>query len=161
MKRILVLALVLIAVLAAIVIPRKSVHAELVINAEPGEVWNVLTDVSTYSEWNPIFTELEGDFREGAKIQMSLTTSDGGSTSIEVLVEEIVPSRKLRQTAGVPGLLTAEHQWLLEEVPQGTRVIQHEEYRGFGVLFYDPAYVQDLYHEALESLKARLEPSLP
>ena len=88
---------------------------------------------------------------------LSMTTSDGSSTDIEVVVEEIIPNQKLHQSAGIPGVLTANHLWLVEEVSQGTRVTQHEEYRGVGVLFYDPAYVQDLYQQGLENLKKRLE----
>jgi len=137
---------------AAAILPSKSVHAELVI-----VVWNALMDSSGYGDWIPIFTRVDGVFAEGAIMALSMTTSDGGSTDIEVVVKEMIPNQKLHQSAGIPGVLTANHQWLVEEIPEGTRVTQHEEYRGVGVLFYDPAYVQDFYQQGMENLKKRLE----
>ena len=157
MKWIIVASVVTLAVFAAALVPRKSVHAELVIEVAPSAVWNALMDTSSYGDWNPIFTRVDGVFDEGAKMALSMTTSDGSSTDIEVVVREMIPNEKLHQAAGIPGVLTANHQWLIEEVSQGTRVTQHEEYRGVGVLFYDPAYVQDLYQQGLENLKKRLE----
>ena len=50
------LAILVIAGLTA----RKSVRAEIVINASPEDVWSVLTDPQTYGEWNPIFVAYEG-----------------------------------------------------------------------------------------------------
>ena len=154
----LIIGIILLVVLAlAATLPRKSVHAELIIDAEPSAIWEVLMDTSAYGEWNPIFTNVSGTFSEGAKMQLRMTTADGGSTQIEVLVKEIVANQVLNQTAGIPGVLTADHRWLIEETAEGMRVVQHEEYRGVGVLFYDPAYVQDLYQQGLVSLKERLE----
>ena len=159
MKWLLIAAIAIVVVLAAVLLPRKSVHAELVINAPPSAVWAALMDAATYGEWNPIFTEVEGVFTEGAAMQVSMTLADGSSSQVEAFVEEMVPNQKLNQTAGIPGVLTADHQWLIEETPDGTRVVQHEEYRGVGVLFYDPSYVQDLYQQGLDALKKRLEAS--
>lgn len=157
MKWLVVSTVVVLAVLTAVLMPRKSVHAEIVIEVAPSAVWNALMDTSSYVDWNPIFTSVDGVFAEGAKMALSMTTSDGGSTDIEVVVREMIPDRKLHQAAGIPGVLTANHQWLIEESTQGTRVTQHEEYRGVGVLFYDPAYVQNLYQQGLANLKKRLE----
>ena len=153
-------ALLLVLVLA-VLLPRKSVHAELVVSAPPADIWAVITDTSTYGTWNPIFESVEGTFVEGATMTISMQLEDGSFTPVEAVVEAMVPNQKLHQRAGFPGVLTADHQWLLEETPAGTRVIQHEEYRGVGVLFYDPSYVQVLYAEGLAALKSRLEGGQP
>ena len=158
----LIIGAVLIIVLAlAVLLPRKSVHAELVIQAEPAEVWAAVTDTASYGEWNPIFRSVTGSFAPGAVMEVSMQTSDGSFVAVEAVVEEMVPNRLLHQRAGMTGVLTADHQWLLEEDPAGTRVIQHEEYRGIGVPFYDPSYVEVLYAEGLAALKARLEGDAP
>ena len=157
MKWIVVGALLLVVLVAGAVLPRKSVHAELIIEAAPSEVWRQITDTASYGEWNPIFVSVAGVFREGAKIQLDMRTEDGSTVPVEAFVEEFVPEQKLHQHAGMTGVLTADHFWLVEPVPQGTRVVQHEEYRGIGVLFWDPGYVQTLYEEGLAVLKIRLE----
>ena len=157
MKLWMIVAALLVVVVLAVLLPRKSVHAELVIDASPEEVWAVITNTATYGEWNPIFESVAGTFAEGETMAISMQLEDGSFTPVEAVVEAMVPNRELHQRAGFPGVLTADHQWLLQETPDGTRVIQHEEYRGVGVLFYDPAYVQVLYAEGLAALKLRLE----
>ncbi len=47
----------------------------------------------------------------------------------------------------IRGILTFNHKWLLDPIDGGTRVTQHEEYRGIDVLFWgyscgEPAYSQ-------------------
>ncbi len=151
----------LLAAVLAVLLPRKSIHAELEIAAPPSDVWSVITDTSTYGSWNPIFETVAGTFAEGATMTISMQLEDGSFTPVEAVVEEMIPNEKLHQRAGFPGVLTADHEWRLERTAAGTRVIQHEEYRGVGVLFYDPSYVEVLYAEGLAALKIRLEGDLP
>lgn len=154
----LVVGVVVAAVLvAAALLPRKSVHAEIVINATPGFVWRAITDTSSYNDWNPIFQNLQGRFVEGQTVHFDMRVANGTFTPMEALVVELESQRKLHQRAGTPGILTADHQWLLETSIGGTRVIQHEEYRGIYVLFWNPEYVEVLYQQGLEALQARLE----
>ena len=47
-------------------------------------------------------------------------------------------------------------KWLLEPVDGGTRVIQHEEYRGIGVWFWDASWVEPAYTQANEALRDRV-----
>ena len=57
---------------------------------------------------------------------------------------------------GTRGVLTFDHTWRLEPVADGTRVTQHEEYRGIGVWFWDPAWVEEAYGDGLVALEERL-----
>ena len=43
------------------------------------------------------------------------------------------PNRELNQVGSVPLVLTFDHQYLLEPADGGTRIVQHEVYRGLGV----------------------------
>lgn len=54
-------------------------------------------------------------------------------------------------------MLTFDHTWRLEVVDGGTRVTQSEEYRGIGVLFWDPAWVEEAYEQANFNLRDRVE----
>ena len=73
-----------------------------------------------------------------------------------VTVDTVRPYRSIQQSAGVPGILTAHHEWRLEPSQEGTLLVQRETYRGVGVLFYEPAYVELLYLEGLHNLRQRL-----
>ena len=52
--------------------------------------------------------------------------------------------------------MTFDPTWSLEPVDGGTRVTQHEEYRGIGVWFWDYSWVESAYARANEALKKRV-----
>lgn len=147
----------LIVVLSGLIwLPRKSVEAELVIAAPPEVVWAALTDTDGYAEWNPIFVNVMGVMQPGNELMLDMKLEDGRTTLVTVTVDGVQPYRSIQQSAGVPGILTAHHEWRLEPSQEGTLLVQRETYRGVGVLFYDPAYVELLYLEGLHNLRQRL-----
>ena len=154
-----VILFIAVLVVALVWLPRKSIEARLVIAAPPEAVWKVLTDTDNYSAWNPIFVTLTGEVRPGSDLALEMTLEDGQTSQITVSVDAIEEFRSIQQSAGVPCILTAHHEWRLEPIEEGTLVVQHETYRGVGVLFYDPSYVELLYQEGLQNLKSMLTPS--
>jgi hypothetical protein len=48
----------------------SSVHADVLIDRPPADVWKFLSNSAAYPEWNPFITRVEGDFREGATIRI-------------------------------------------------------------------------------------------
>ena len=64
MKKWFISGLVVVALLATTgLLIKKSVRAEIVINASQKEVWSVITNPATYGDWNPIFVDYERHFR--------------------------------------------------------------------------------------------------
>lgn len=133
----------------------STVHTEIVIPAPPQAVWEVLTDASGYAAWNPVFVQADGRHVQGDTVTYVMRTPDGTRTEVAARVARAEPQRELNQRGGTWGILTFDHQWLLEPVPNGTRVVQHEEYRGIGVWFWDESWVTPAYQRANEALKAR------
>ena len=148
---------VVLLLLAGTLLPRKSVRAELVIDASVEDIWAVIVDTASYGEWNPILVAVEGEFEEGATMNVSMKTSDGSVTPVTPVVKKLVVGEELNQFGGMRGVLTYDHHWFLEPTNGGTKVTQFEEYRGIGVLFWNPSWVQDAYQDGLLALQARLE----
>ena len=136
---------------------RKSVRAEIVVAATPEEVWATITDPSAYGEWNPIFVAYEGEFAEGNSLRLQMKMGEGSPASVDVKVKDFVVKEWLHQSGGYPTFLTYDHNWYLEAVPEGTKVIQYEYYTGLYVLIWDPAPAQLAYEQANKNLKRRLE----
>lgn len=157
MRWLLVAGVVLVLLVLGALLPRKSVKAELLIDAPVEDIWSVLMDGASYSEWNPILVAVEGDFAEGAVMNVSMKTSDGGVTPVTPVVKKLQTHEELNQFGGMRGVLTYDHHWYLEPAGTGTRVTQFEEYRGIGVLFWNPAWVEEAYMEGLRALKERVE----
>lgn len=151
-----VLAFVGGVVMALTLFGRKSVHTELLIEAPPGAVWSVLTDAAGYEDWNPVIVSVEGQYRDGARLTNHVRDASGKVTMMSSTVTKMADARELRQFGGVRGLLTFEHQWILHPVDGGTRVVQHEEYRGIGVWFWDASWVEPAYARANEALRQRV-----
>lgn len=147
----------LIAVLALLYITgHKSVHAEIEIPASPKQVWNVLVDIERYEEWNTVLVPLEGELREGANVRYEFRQNADNTYTIPSKVEKVVEQTLLNQRGGMQGILSFDHRYTLEPANGGTKVIIHEEYRGIGVPFWDPAPVEAAYHRLNQALKDRV-----
>lgn len=153
--RVVLLVGALVTVLGAF-LTRKVFHVEIFIPAPPGAVWEVLMDTAAYSEWNPTFVEVEGTYAEGAKMLNRVRDPSGEILEMTATVETLQETRELRQTGGIPGVLTFDHQWLLEATPEGTRVTQHEVDRGIGLWFWNSSWIEPAYAATNEALKQRV-----
>ena len=143
-------------VIAMALLGHKVVHTEIVVPAPPQAVWAVLTDPAGYAEWNPILVRAEGEYRAGQQIRYRMRDEAGKESDITSTVIALDPPRAIEQFGGMRGVLTFEHRWRLEPVEGGTRVVQHEAYRGIGVWFWNPSGVERQYRQANEALRARV-----
>ena len=134
----------------------KSVDAQLTIPAPPEKIWSVLMEGENYGEWNPVLVEVDGEFEEGATLTYQMMTESGEPTEVEARVIKLDPRRELNQAGGIWGILTFDHHWLLEPVEGGTRVTQHEDYTGIGVLFWDPSWFESAYGRGNQALRDRV-----
>jgi len=137
---------------------RKSVHHEIIIQANPDEIWNVLTNMEAYPEWNPTMELLEGSIDEGTKVRYKFTQDENTSSEIDATVYKALTNELLNQKGGIPLVLTFNHKYLLKQTENNTtKVIIHEDYRGIGVNFWDPQPVEEAYKRLNLALKERVE----
>lgn len=137
---------------------KKSVQAEIRIRATTDEVWAVLMDVPKVKEWNPVLIPLEGELKEGATLKYEFHQDDEKkATVMNAQVKQLIPNKLIRQKGGMVGLLTFDHQYLLEAMGEETRVSIREQYRGIMVPFWNPAPVEAAYERLLHHLKERME----
>ncbi len=163
-KRALLVVLLLVLVVISLgVSAQKTFVAETVVPAEADRVWSVLIDSAGYPDWNPVFVRVNGSFREGGQVEHHVRDPDGGLLEMTATVKTFNPGVELRQTGGLPGVLTFDHRWLLEPVEGGTKVIQHEVDRGIGLWFWNSDWIVPAYERVNDALaeRARGEPSVP
>ena len=150
------IALVLVLLAAAMLVLRKTFHAEMMIPAPPEAVWAVLMDTQAYPQWNPVFVALEGDYAEGKKVVTTVRDPNGAVYAIGSRVKTLRPNEELRQTGGLFGIITFDHRWRLKPAPGGTRIVQHEVDRGIALLFMDLTWIEPAYAAANEALAERV-----
>ena len=153
-------SLALIAVLVLLVIlyltGKKSVHHEIVIKAPVQDVWQVLMETDKYADWNPVMLPLEGDLAVGNTVNYQFTQDADNVSTIPSTVKNIVPNELLNQAGGLPGVLTFNHEYRLESLDGGTKLIIHEDYRGIGVNFWNPAPVGKAYARLNQAISDRV-----
>ena len=137
---------------AAAIFSNKTYRVERTISATPEAVWAVLMDTAAYGEWNPVFVKVEGSYAAGGTVLNTFKDPSGKLFDVTNKVEALEPNRLLRQKGGFTGMLTFDHQWLLEPVEDGTKVTQYEIDRGLYVWFWDDSWIIRKYSEVLQAL---------
>lgn len=104
----------------------KLCHTQLIIQAPIETVWNVLTDVKRYEEWNPTVTKVWGPFREGKLLYIHHI---GLGLVVPIRLERFQPPHQLRwRTWGIfAPLVQGDHYFLLTDLGDGRTELQHGE----------------------------------
>ena len=151
-----IVGLVAFAISVSAFLGYKSVKAEIIIPSSPEVVWQVLTDLEAYSQWNPVFVYKGGEFKQGSKISYQVTETENKSATISAKVKKIVPNKLINQSGGLWGVITFDHTYTLTKVAQGTKVTIFEEYTGVYVNFWDESQIAKQYKKLALALKTRV-----
>lgn len=111
----------------------REIHTEIEIAAPPEVVWDVLSAIDTWSEWNPVIggVTLRGPLREGTPGRlMLLLPPPVGRRTLAVRLVTVRPQRELAWKGGVPGVVQGRHGFRLEPTDAGTRLVHTEVFSG-------------------------------
>ena len=111
----------------------REIHTEIEIAAPPERVWQVLTDIGSYAQWNPFVTRASGELRVGGRLEIFVQIPDGSGMKFTPTVLKVEPARELRWlgTLPLPGLVNGEHIFRLEPAGPGrTRFLHGERFTG-------------------------------
>lgn len=110
-----------------------TITTETHIYASPERVWEVLTDLVLYPEWNPFITSIAGDLVEGSKLRVRLQPPGGKGINMKPTILSVVPRRELRWLGHllVPGVFDGEHHFVVRHLGDGSsRFTQEEHFTG-------------------------------
>lgn len=111
---------------------KRLVHS-IDIDADPERVWQVLTDLSTYPQWNPFIVRAEGRVEVGSGLTLRMQPVGGRAVTLRPTVVEATKPMHLRWKGrpGLPKILDADHQFRIEALPDGrSRLTQDEQFSG-------------------------------
>ena len=111
----------------------KHLRTEIEIGASNEKVWQVLTGFSSFPEWNPFIKRVQGEAKEGEKLEVSLQPPGGTSMTFRSHVVTADPGKELRWLGkvGVPGIFDGEHYFIIEIASDNqVRLIHGEYFRG-------------------------------
>jgi len=100
---------------------------EIIINATPEKIWEVLTNIEKWDKWNEriIEPELKGQL----EVESTFTWNTNGS-KIKSKVHTLISNKVLGWTGKAFGA-SAIHNWYLEPVERGTKVGAEESMDGW------------------------------
>ena len=137
----------------------KSFSVTRAIKAKSGTIWAILTDASSYPEWDPGMIRIEGRIAPGEKIKVFTKINPG--RTFPVKVADFVPGQRMTWTGGMPlGLFKAERTFTLS--PQGDDTTEFTMREVFGGLLLPliGRSIPDLsstFEQFADGLKARAE----
>ena len=135
----------------------KEIRTEVEIAASPRRVWEVIADFARYEEWNPFIRRVLGEAREGAKLEIHITTPSGVNRTYEPTVTKMEPEKELRWMGKVPGLLNGEHIFTIENVGTNrVRLVHSEVFGGLLSSFFGSKTDRDI-RAGLEQMNAELK----
>jgi uncharacterized membrane protein len=129
---------------------------EIVIQAPLEVVWNLLTDLQAWPEWqgNIASVIMEGDLAPGTIFRWKAS-----GIKIVSTLQEVEPMRRISWTGTSPGM-RAIHIWDFESYDGGLRVVTEESLSGwFASLLklFDHRFLEKSLEESLQTLKRAAE----
>jgi len=103
------------------------------IRAPAQVVWDALTDLPRFGEWNPFIREGRGDLRAGGRVRVRVRPSLGVPLVFRAQVLACEQPRELRWRGHVltPWLASGEHTFTVEPLAAGgVRFVQREVFGG-------------------------------
>ena len=111
----------------------RELHTEIEIHATAERVWELLTDLPGYPQWNPFIRRASGRIEVGTRLEVYLQPPGGRGMAFRPTILKVEPSRELRWLGNliIPGLFDGEHIFLIEKVgEERVRFIQREVFTG-------------------------------
>jgi hypothetical protein len=111
----------------------EKIETEILIEASPNKVWELLMDFPGYPEWNPFIKSISGSAAVGGQITVRIEPPDSGGMSFKPRVLKNDPVYEFRWKGKLlfPGLFDGEHYFLLHSVSdRSTRLIHGEIFSG-------------------------------
>ena len=109
--------------------PVKRYTVSRSIAAPAGVVWQLLTQASTYRDWNPAVVSIEGDMAVGGSVKLVSVADPKRTFSLKVTAFE-APSRMVWSDGMPLGLFRGTRTYLVQPAGTGSSFSMTEEFTG-------------------------------
>lgn len=119
-----------------------EIVSSIEINASAEKVWQVLTDVDHYPDWNPFITKVIGVPTHGQDLEITIHPPESRSLTFFPKVLNVEEGKELRWKGRLffDGIFDGEHVFEIEPInDQKVRFTQREHFSGFFVRFFGRA----------------------
>lgn len=110
----------------------KELHTEIEIQSTPERVWQILTNLDQYPEWNPFIYLAAGRANVGENVDIKVR-SGSKETTLHCTVVKAEPGRELcwKYHVLLPALFSGEHSFRIEPIGENkVRFVDREIFSG-------------------------------
>jgi hypothetical protein len=144
-------------------LPAVKVDTEILVDAPAERVWEVLSDLGSYSDWNPMIRLASGELQTGSRIALHFAPEGQKAHDYNPKLMVVEPGRELRWLGNprVPGFIDSQHYFILS--PRGensTHVLHGTVFYGLAVPFFRSrveTWVRKPFEDMNSALKERAE----
>ena len=137
----------------------REIRTDIEIDAPADRVWEILTNLGAYPQWNPFIVEAAGDLRQGGRLELAIRPPGRKAMTFEPLVLEWQPPRRFVWLGrlGVRGIFDGKHIHEVEPLGENrSRYTQREQFNGvlvpfMGGVLRDTKKGFEMMNEALKS----------
>ena len=143
----------------------RELRTEIEINGTIDKIWEVLTNFSSFPEWNPFIKKIEGDLKVGAQLKVLMEPPGGKAMTFKPVVKILEPKTEFRWLGSllIPGIFYGEHIFQLEQLNDSkVKFIHRENFSGLLVpLLWKSlnSNTRSGFEEMNNALKAKVEAS--
>ncbi len=106
-----------------------QIKTEITIKASKERIWNILTDLENYKNWNPFMINSKGEIKEGSRITNTMKNGDKNMTFKPVILK--VDENNYFEWLGslwFKGLFDGRHYFKLENIGENQSKLIHGEH---------------------------------
>jgi hypothetical protein len=143
----------------------KEIKTVIEIYSSPVNAWKILTDFSSFSRWNPIITQIDGEARLGERLKIGVMTRKGTVRTYTPSITVMNENHELRWKGKsfLPGLLNGERIFKLSQISEKrTQLVHSEIFTGLGSYFAGARLFKDVEYSLQQmnnAFKKRVEES--
>jgi hypothetical protein len=136
----------------------RTIYTEIDIGAPAAKVWDTLTAVEQWPQWNP-FAKVNGRLSLGERLTVVISPPGKKPMAFRPTVVMLEPGRELRWLGhlGLPGLFDGEHGFRV--VPGHVGRCRFEQFETFRGLLVEPIlwFARDATHRGFEAMNRALK----
>lgn len=148
----------------------KKIYTEVEINASEEQVWEIISDLESYYEWNPFMKEAHGELTAGNQLHMKLHNRSLTLDPFEPTLLQVKQGQEINwlgRVANIPRVFDGNHHLVIQPMSNGhVKFIQYEDFKGILVsliIMFDKGLFDDTHEGFIkmnDALKERAEGSV-
>jgi len=136
----------------------RTIYTDIIINANPEQVWTVLTDTASYKKWATFLIDIQGEIKDGEKITtvFKINPDKDKLNTIEHTIT-VSDGKEFYWAEKGPGGIYDNHHFKVESIGNDkTRFVQSDEIKK-GITWLMGGNLSKLYAEGYQAFNRNLK----